>query len=157
MPKDLSYKNLPISYRVIINAIDITDYVARIDNLNELLDVNEVSEFTVNDATIIVNNVDARFVNTFNRNDPVEIKGGFEEPNGTLTEETIFQGHILNVEEDVKPKSFRIVAGDAGSELHDKDIVNFGLTKHGSLEEAEDRTRRGINRLYEKFNNDYDP
>ena len=148
MPKTLSYKNLPISYRVIIDGTEITEFVARIDNLNESLDVNTVSEFTISDATITVNDVDARFVNAFNRNDSVEIKGGFENSNGTLTEETIFQGNILSVEGDVKSKSFKIRVGDVGSELHDKDIVDFGLTKYGSLEEAEDKTRKGITGSY---------
>ena len=152
--KPLSYRNLDVSYRIVLGTQDITDYFISVDGIDQSLDIDVVSEFTINEARLTMANEDGRFsprpgnifetlgysISGFGAR--VVIRCGFEE-DGILTDERVFTGKILTVQRTSKSQ-VKIAVGDIGKDLYNKDIEDFGITKYGKLEEDEDKTRDGI-------------
>ena len=159
MPRNLSYKGLPVSYKVVVGNIDITNYKISV-NIDTSLDVDLITEYKVNDATITVNNEEGIFsqkegnffeTNGFNRsgyNVPVTIEGGFEKENGDIEEEEIFTGRIAVVREHISRKTVRLEIEDLSSSLFDAKITDFGLQKYGLVEEDPEQSQEGITAVF---------
>ncbi len=157
--KPLSYRNLPISYRVLFDTEEVTEYLISVDGIEQQLDIDIVGEFEIDDVTLTMANRNHRFSGARSNifldlgysqtgyNVPVTIRCGFDE-NGTLTDEVVFTGNILSVREGVKPNTVTVEVGDESRELYDEDIANFGVQKYGKIEEDTERTRDGIRGSY---------
>ena len=157
--RELSYQNLPVNYTVLVNDIDIDEYLDSVGSVSNSLDLDKVSEFTVDSASFTVENKDGIFSqkpnNFFDKNSlpvngynvPVKIRCGFE-VDGDVTDKLVFVGTIVSSEENVKFNTVTFKVNDLGRSLRDKDVINFGIPKTGKIEQDPNRTRDGIRGVY---------
>lgn len=144
MNKALSYRNLPISWRVVILNKDITQYLDEdngISNINNSLDYPKLLKFRIGEATLKLNDPEGYFnpnnLNNFyldnNGNQTgfradVEIFAGVYF-NGDLMERCVFVGNILRVnhnpDQDVRETT--IIVSDNSSALKESTIKDFGI------------------------------
>ena len=158
MLKALSYSGHPLTIRVKIHDIDITDDLASVDDIARGIDYPNLTEFRVGEASFTLRDVHGDFSpnnpsNFFTqhggqhtgRNSPIEIEAGFI-VNGTRHTETIFQGTIIRLVQDAKGATVKVVCSDNFGDMRKKAIADFGVPRHFML--TEDLEQTGENGVY---------
>ena len=160
MSKALSYHGLSESYRVLFDTTDVSDDLIQVDGINLELDIDTVGEFTVDNAKITLDNTSKRYSGSLSNifldlgyaasgyGTPVIIYCGFQLPNGSITDDIVFQGDIIKVREGVKEFSVVVEVGDISRDLYDTDLTNFGFQKYGKIEQDTEKTQEGIRGVY---------
>ena len=152
MLKALSYSGHPLTIRVKIHDIDITDDLASVDDIARGIDYPNLTEFRVGEASFTLRDVHGDFSpnnlsNFFTqhggqhtgRNSPIEIEAGFI-VNGTRHTETIFQGTIIRLVQDAKGATVKVVCSDNFGDMRKKAIADFGVPRHFMLTEDLEQT-----------------
>ena len=147
--KELSYKNLPPQFKVLVGTIDITDKVASIEDLNKSLDYVTVGSIRVGEVTLVLIDPDGEFskdnpTNFFVQNGlasdgqgvKVQVDIGYATETGDVLE-TAFVGNIIQMTRRATEGIVVIEATDELHTLYTKKLTDFGIEKTFQLKSPE--------------------
>ena len=163
MPKQYSYQNHPVVYKVSISGQDVTSDIQSIQGIETSLDYPNINEFRVNEATLVLQDPDNDYnpyktgplpedKNFYERNggmetpaitqsgyrSPVVIEAGFLVDGVAEADrmQTIYAGQILNIYKDAKTKDVRIICSDESQKIRDEPVTDFGVQKKMRVESS---------------------
>ena len=158
MPKQYSYQNLPVFYRVIILDQDVSSDVIEIPNIDQSVDYPQLNSYRIAEANITLK----RGINDpYNPNKPsnfftenggnasgykssAKIEAGFILPNGTEEKQTLLQGIIINTNVDARTGNVSIVVSDNSQDMRTKPLQDFGLQKTIRLQRGQSLGSTGV-------------
>ena len=147
--KELSYRNLPPKFKVLLGTIDITDKVESIEDLNKSLDYVRVGSIRVGEVTVVVIDPDGEFSkdnpsNFFVENSltsdgqgvSVQVDIGYTTETGDVLE-TAFVGNIIQMTRRGREGTVVIEATDELHKLYTEKLTDFGIEKTFQMESPE--------------------
>lgn len=154
MPKQHSYQNYEVIYRIKILEVDVSTGVKSIEGIESSLDYPNINEYRINEVVFILsdpeNDYNPQKENNFYKTNgdmespeisesgyrsPVTIEAGFIVPGmPDPVLEPIYSGQILNVHKNAKTGDVRILCSDISQQIRDEDITDFGIEKKMRVE-----------------------
>ena len=154
--KQNSYQNHKVYWQILLAGEDISSYVEEISEIEESLDIPQLTEYTASDASFQLRDFDSsnpewsfspeRSSNFFTERNypqtgyktPLEIRAGFTLDDGIIEAITVFKGELIEITQTVKTGIFQCNASDISQTLRTEDVTNFGLEKSYPLDEGTD-------------------
>ena len=158
MPKQYSYQNLPVFYRVIILDQDVSSDVVEIPSIDQSVDYPQLNSYRIAEANITLKrgvndpynpNKSSNFFtenggNASGYKSLVKIEAGFILSNGTEEKQTLLQGIIINTNVDARTGNVSIVVSDNSQDMRTKPLQDFGLEKTIRLQRGQSLGSTGV-------------